>query len=69
MNESLSHLVGKHVSHIHAAPETHHNGKWTYSIERRNVVLLALSGKWAMVRRPGCMPYVCEVKELSIVKE
>ena len=60
----MSRLVGKHISHICSSPESFH--KWAYSVERRDVILLALSGKWAMVRRPGCVPYVCEVSELCI---
>lgn len=38
---------------------------WSYETERRNVTVLAISGRYAMVRRPGYAPYVCPVKELE----
>lgn len=38
-----------------------HNGR---TIEHRDVVVLAVAGVWAMVRRPRCMPYVVAVREL-----
>lgn len=42
------------------------SGSGVFFTESRNVKLLAISncGKWAMVRRPMCGPYVCSVKEL-----
>ncbi len=30
-----------------------------------DVTLMAISGKYAMVRRKGAMPYVCTLKELK----
>jgi hypothetical protein len=38
---------------------------WTYHEEDFEVVLMATSGKWAMVRRPRCIPFCCEIKELK----
>lgn len=32
--------------------------------ELREVTVLAVSGKWAMVRRPRSVPYICPLKEL-----
>lgn len=29
-----------------------------------NVIFLAASGNYAMVRRKGCMPYVCDIRDL-----
>jgi hypothetical protein len=34
-------------------------------IESFEVVVMATSGIYAMVRRKGCMPFVCEVKQLT----
>lgn len=31
------------------------------------MILMAVSGKYAMVRRKGCSPYVCDVRELSLI--
>ena len=50
-------------------PKSFKDHKWTYEIENRPVVLMAIVGRHAMVRRKGCTPYVCKVKELTeIVK-
>lgn len=38
---------------------------WTHETEHRDVRVLAVVGIWAMVRRPGCAPYVCETKHLK----
>lgn len=56
--------MGKHRVHRCVTPDRFTGGKWTYRTEDRDVVVMAISGKWAMVRRPRCVPYVCEVKEL-----
>lgn len=42
-------------------------GKIVKSIQVRDVVLMTISGKYAMVRRKGCAPYVCLFKELALV--
>ena len=50
-------------------PKSFKDHKWTYETERRVVVLMAIVGIYAMVRRKRCSPYVCNVKELTeIVK-
>ena len=46
-------------------PKSFKDHKWTYEIESRPVVLMAIVGIHAMVRRKGCNPYVCNVKELT----
>ena len=33
-------------------------------VEDRAVTVMALSGRWAMVRRKGCIPYTCNISEL-----
>lgn len=40
------------------------NGKFVQVDDLRRVRVLAVAEGWAMVRRPGCMVYVCPVKEL-----
>lgn len=40
------------------------NGKIVKTIDPREVVLMAISGNWSMVRRPSCIPYTCPIKEL-----
>lgn len=39
--------------------------KWTYEIEKFEVVVLARSGNYAMVKRPLCFPFVCMQSELA----
>ena len=42
------------------------NGKWANRIEERNVVVMAISGGYAMVKSPRCMPYVARAKEVKL---
>jgi hypothetical protein len=46
-------------------PMTHIVGIGNEAFEHRDVMLLAVSGGWAMVRRKGAMPYVCRLSELA----
>ena len=39
--------------------------QWTYETSEIEVIVMSLSGKYAMVRRKGCMPFVVEVKKRS----
>ena len=39
----------------------------TVTIERRKVRVMAVAEGYAMVRRPGCAPYVANMKDLTIV--
>jgi len=41
------------------------DGKWDHHIDSREVRIMAIAEGFAMVRRKGCMPYVCAVKELE----
>jgi hypothetical protein len=41
------------------------DGKWANRIEGRRVILLAIAGKWAMVKYPRAMPYVAAVREID----
>lgn len=57
--------VGKRAIHHVRHPQSFASGRWTFSDEYRAVTVLAISGKWAMVRRPRAMPYVASVSELT----
>ena len=59
--------VGRHYMHSITSPDKLKAGKWTYVTEERDVVLMATSGGYAMVRRKGCFPYVCNLSELSLI--
>lgn len=61
---ALSDFVGSHVVHRSKTPHSFIGDKLEYKTEDRDVILMALSGKWAMVRRPRCSPYVTKVDEL-----
>lgn len=53
--------INKLVTHVHTWPTN--NGPAT---EDRTVLLMAVVGEWAMVKRmPSRMPYVCAVKNLN----
>jgi len=39
--------------------------KVTFTPARRNVSVLAIVGKWAMVRRKGDRPHICDVADLT----
>ena len=59
--------VGRHYIQRITSPDKLKAGKWTYKTEERDVILMAVSGKYAMVRRKCCSPYVCDVSELSLI--
>lgn len=64
MTGALFHL-GARYTHTIQHPKIFIAGKWIYETEKREVILMAVSGKYAMVRRPRCVPYVCSTKDLS----
>lgn len=39
-------------------------GKWINRIEEFEVIVLSIVDGYAMVRRPGCMPFVEQAKDL-----
>ncbi len=57
--------IGRCYIHSITLPDKLKAGKWTYVTEERDVVLMAISRGYAMVRRKGCFPYVCKLSELS----
>lgn len=42
---------------------------WEYEIELRDVNVMVVSGNYAMVRRPNCLPYVASLKEVFKVED
>ena len=51
-------ILAKKVSYIL-------DGKWAHKVEKIEVIFLCSDGKWSMVRRKGCMPFVVESKDLQ----
>ena len=45
-------------------PEKFDGKKWTYKTVEYEVIVMAVVGKHAMVRRPRCLPFVVDVKSL-----
>lgn len=64
--KSIRKSIGKRVIHKSKLPDTYdHKTGWTYSEESRDVILMAVSGSWAMVRRPRCVPYCAPLREIE----
>ena len=64
--DELTPKIGKHITHVSVHPVSYTSSDgWQYTTERRDVILLAAVKGYAMVRRPGCMPYVVTLKELE----
>jgi hypothetical protein len=63
----LKKLIGKHLIFEQMHPLQFSGGmKHVYETEEIDVVLLAVAkNTWAMVRRPGCLPFVVHMKYLS----
>lgn len=53
------------VKRAEPEPGTRSPIRWKKWTERRPVLVLAINGPWAMVRRPRCAPYVCPTRDLS----
>lgn len=45
------------------------NYKWEYKINKFEVRVMATVDGYAMVRRKGCMPFVCNIKELTFTNK
>ena len=58
-------IAGKRYTQTLMNPKTFKNERWTYEVEKRDVIVMAISGKYAMVRRPKYYPYICKLKDLS----
>jgi hypothetical protein len=48
-------------------PDNFVNLKWEYKINKFEVRVMAISGGYAMVRRKGCLPFVCNMKDLTFI--
>ena len=48
-------------------PERFDSRKWIYREEIRDVIVMAIIGEWAMVRRPRCVPYTAPKKEIELI--
>lgn len=46
-------------------PDKFDGKKWTHKTEEFEVIVLAIAGRYAMVRRPRCMPFVVNAKDLE----
>lgn len=57
---AASDFVGKRVVHVSVSPVAFVQSKWTYATERREVILMAVSKSWAMVRRPSDSTTSCD---------
>ena len=55
----------KMMIHTILEPIGSRGGKWTYRQDQREVEVMATAKGYAMVRRPGCMPYVAFLNDLS----
>ena len=53
------------ATHKHKSPTLSSAGRIVESIELRRVEVMAESGRYAMVRRPGCIPYVAYLKDIE----
>ena len=60
-------MRAQRMIHRVSTPVSCDGKKWKYETEDRDVVVLAIVGKYAMVRRPRCLPYVADVKDLHEV--
>lgn len=63
---TFSPYIGKHVTHVARMGKQIIKGEVQWEIETRDVILMAFSGNYAMVRRPGKMPYVCLLSDLKV---
>ena len=47
-------------------PDKFLNGEWTYKTTQFEVKVMATAEGYSMVRRSGCMPFVCRAKDLEM---
>jgi len=57
--------VGKKCHHVVISPSNRPCSRGIMEVDCREVTLMAVSGKWAMVRRPRCAPYVTQLVQLE----
>ena len=51
--------------HKQVSPDKFDGKKWTYKTNLIEVEVMAIADGYAMVRRKGCAPYVCQAKEIK----
>ena len=61
-------VCGKRATHRYVQPIIE-NGKWSRRFDDRDVVVMAVAGRYAMVRLPRAMPYVASISEMLPAKE
>jgi hypothetical protein len=64
---TLIDVVAKFKTAIHkfVSPDKYDGKNWTYKTDPREVEVLAVADGYAMVRRKGCAPYICQAKEIK----
>ena len=55
----------KTATHKLVSPDKFDGKKWSYKTDLHEVEVMAVVNNFAMVRRKGCAPYVCQVKEIQ----
>jgi len=55
----------KTAIHKLVSPDKFDGKKWTYKTDLYEVEVMGVVGRFAMVRRKGCAPYVCQSKEIQ----
>lgn len=59
--------MAKEVILTRTTPDKMVGGRWYYKTETLPVRVMATAEGYAMVRRKGCVPFVCREKELSTI--
>jgi FPC/CPF motif-containing protein YcgG len=58
-------MKNKKVIFRHTIPIKFDGKKWTYSFDEHEVIVMAVVDGYAMIKRPGCMPFVVNAKDLE----
>jgi hypothetical protein len=48
-------------------PVKYKDGEWVYETTKYEVRIMAIAEGYAMIRRKGCLPSVCSIKELEVL--
>ena len=55
----------KIATHKRVSPDKFDGKNWSYKTDLHEVEVMAVVAGYAMVRRKGCAPYICQVKEIK----
>ena len=55
----------KTAIHKFVSPDKFDGKNWSYKTDLREVEVMAVADGYAMVRRKGCAPYICQAKEIK----